>query len=134
MMILNNLQILGGLPNKIINENNDKSKIQYVKRIYVFPYIEEFNDIDYQIDFLNIISSILKNEFNKNKIDIGSFNIFQLDLRINSVRNIFDEKYIDFFKEKVKKLDNNFYSDDDEFSYVCFNPYEKLDENHYIKI
>ena len=125
------------IPSENINNisNDSESRIKYIKRIYDFPYITKFNNIDNQIDFLINIKNILKNQFNEDKIDIKSFSISQLNQRIiNSIKNIFEDKYINSFKENIEILENNFYSDEDEYSDECFYIDENFDEKEYIKI
>ena len=117
-----------------LDNNNNKSKIEYIKRIYDFPFFTEVNNLDAYKKYLSDIQDLLGKEFNINNLDINKFHISEINERIiNSVRNILADENLDLIKETMSNIDQKFISDDDysEESYDADNNKEKFDENEF---
>ena len=97
------------------NSDNNYNKIKCIKRVIDYPFIEENkNDLDSQLNFLKKINEIIENNFNKNilnNLNKDNFQISRIDKRIiYSIKNIFIDKYMNLFKENLKKIDDDYYS------------------------
>ena len=104
--ILNNEKKIG-----IININNSNNNItKYIIKEDEYPYIENINDWNSQIDFLQKINLNLKNELNENyKNENNSFNISKINENlIVMLKNIIFDEDKTLFKDFTDN-DNNFY-------------------------
>jgi hypothetical protein len=100
-----------------INRSNNNLKIDYIKRKFEYPYITNYNDADSLTEFLKIITQNTPNpneESNLNKNINNSFHISEMKKElILSVKQIFEDKKINLYKESMNIIENEFYSDDD---------------------
>ena len=106
------------------NDNNSNSflKINYIKRKNEFPYIKNFNDFDSQIEFLNRLNCYINNS-NQDKQDKlnNSFHISSINKElVTSIQTVFIDEKINLLKDALNYIDNDFYSDDEEFSNECY--------------
>ena len=100
-----------------INRSNNNLKIDYIKRKFEYPYITNYNDADSLTEFLKKITQNTPNpneESNLNKNINNSFHISEMKKElILSVKQIFEDKKINLYKESMNIIENEFYSDDD---------------------
>jgi hypothetical protein len=103
----------------------------YIKRKFVFPYIDNFDNFELQpqIDFLKKSNSFLKDELNINVTDLNnSFHISEMNRSLlSSIQNIFIDEKINLFKEALSIIESNFYSFDEDI----INEKQKLEDNKY---
>lgn len=93
---------------KIIN-NDNKLNIDYILRIFKYPFIKNINDFESCLTFLNQINEILKNDLNITSINIDEFKISEIDKElIYIIGKILKDEKIELFKETIEILDNNF--------------------------
>ena len=111
---------------KLIDSNDKNSnsflKINYIKRKNEFPYIKNFNDFDSQIEFLNRLNCYINNS-NQDKQDKlnNSFHISSINKElVTSIQTVFIDEKINLLKDALNYIDNDFYSDDEEFSNECY--------------
>lgn len=102
------------------NTINNSLKISYIKRKYDYPYIFNFNDFDSQIEFLKQLNFIINSNSNQNQLN-NSFHISSINKElIFSIQNIFIDEKINLLKEALSHIDNEFYSDEDDFEDECY--------------
>ena len=119
---------------KNMNSNNSNLKIDYIRRNLDFPYFTNYYDFNSQIEFLKEINSITKNELNVNYMSNNSFHISEMnkDL-IFSIKRIFNDEKVSFYKLILSNIDSAFYSGDDfsdeKYLVNCQNEYEEIKNN-----
>ena len=116
-----------------------KEKInKNIRRKINFPYIKEENDNNSQIDFLNNINNILKEEFNGINLDIHYFYISEINKKIlRKIKDIFIDEKINLIKDAIEIMAFGEDSSEDEYEYQNeaynkdgFKKYEKeFDDN-----
>ena len=116
----------------------NKSNIQYIKRVYDFPYIKQINNLDSIIEFLRDCQKIIdvqikENKENKIKDEKFCFSFLHVAIK-ESIKKIFEDPYTKDTKNEINEIDDGFYSNnDDSYSDECYIDEEKYDVKDFIK-
>ena len=111
------LMCCNGILNKekspIENNNIYESMVKCIKE-FDLPSIKEYNFSSIR-DFIN---NILDKQSDINNLNVESFHITTIDYRIkDTFQNIFKDKKDELYKESFNEIENDFFSDDDEYQF-----------------
>ena len=111
------LMCCNGILNKekspIKNNNIYESMVKCIKE-FDLPSIKEYNFSSIR-DFIN---NILDKQSDVNNLNVESFHITTIDYRIkDTFQNIFKDKKDELYKESFNEIENDFFSDDDEYQF-----------------
>ena len=93
------------------NTSNSGNPLEKIK----FPHLEDINNFDSILNFLEKINQIFNN-LELTSVNIDEFNINNMEKSLlNTINNIIEDNILENYKYILKKLDLDFYLDDESF-------------------